>query len=699
MLTEDIITQWTHPDFKRSLDTWKEYFSVVNSAADGDKISEGGLRTAQGFMHLAKDYQVSSPANNKGSNVIQVNKLNVTGDESDTTNSFVELMMVDPTDLVNKRKSVEDLNHYEGSRKKIVVDEEFNVPQAITTLEMDREIGDARVFAIATKLDGKEMFFSNEVRFLLSRLEATETTIGTRIISGHSPYQAPTIWGSIAALATGAEETEAKRIENNAALNEELAESITQIRTYVDTAIHRAVQEVNQTTALANAKLQDLVRAQTMVDENILSIARGTMKLKDDFRMLTQGLHKHRADSHSHDSNKLTTPSTKQNLVINAKLEEVLRKVTAVSEQVAQMRSESDGEAVRFFGLGFREPREAEAWAAAHLAMHSYGIVVDAHLVFEHIYNAVTTTEGGAIARLHSLYKLRIDNLTQAAAITSFESRIPKLFSKSSSISGNILKRHGTSHFDQVASYGEWSEPGTGFRARIKEELLNFEQTHTLMIEDGLSPDTKAYNISKLALTESVAWIQQLMSYMEDTYKDLIRQNSFTVEKAWQLTTQLAKRILMEVSTPRMGVLNLLQVGDNDRTGLLMFWPVIRSHDIMKRYKESSFKDDPAIASEYVKFLASNSGSEVTEKLTSKMTAIETEMKAFAKLVNGVEKSAGQGMNKIDEANKKLADLQKRVAKVEGAKHWYREGAARDEFMQRSALLFHDGTTHAILHP
>jgi hypothetical protein len=37
----------------------------------------------------------------------------------------------------------------------------------------------------------------------------------------------------------------------------------------------------------------------------------------------------------------------------------------------------------------------------------------------------------------------------------------------------------------------------------------------------------------------------------------------------------------------------------------------------MKRYKEAGFKDDPTIASEYVKILAANSGTDAVEKVSN----------------------------------------------------------------------------------
>jgi hypothetical protein len=229
----------------------------------------------------------------------------------------------------------------------------------------------------------------------------------------------------------------------------------------------------------------------------------------------------------------------------------------------------------------------------------SYEYVVDAHLVLVHVYTNVSDSET-TIKQLQVLTKLKIENLTQSIAISSFETRIPKFFSKSTTIASGMLKKSSYSHFDQIPSYKEWDQSTNGYRARLKEELKNFDIAHTKLIEDTLDVNSKAYSILKLSVTESITWILQLIMYMDDTYNDLIRHNTFSEEKAWQLTTQLAKRIFSEISAPRNGVQNFFKVADNESIGRLMFWPIIKSQDLTKRSKDASFKDDATVASEYV---------------------------------------------------------------------------------------------------
>jgi hypothetical protein len=80
------------------------------------------------------------------------------------------------------------------------------------------------------------------------------------------------------------------------------------------------------------------------------------------------------------------------------------------------------------------------------------------------------------------------------------------------------------------------------------------------------------------------------------------------------VTTRLGRRMLMEVAVPRNGVQNSFQAGQNDQIcQQRIVWAVLRSHDIMPRYKRHNYKDDPTVSSELIKFLAVNTSFEALD--------------------------------------------------------------------------------------
>jgi hypothetical protein len=150
----------------------------------------------------------------------------------------------------------------------------------------------------------------------------------------------------------------------------------------------------------------------------------------------------------------------------------------------------ANGESVRFFGLGSKDRKDSEGWAQIHLQDCVFGTIVDVYLEMERIHNAVSDTEG-TLTQLQSVYKCKFENLIQGFAVTSFDSMIPKYFSKTSNLVTTIRKSN-VSHFDMMHSYAVLDEPQSGVRNRLKEELLVFVEAHQELIEQTLEPESKA---------------------------------------------------------------------------------------------------------------------------------------------------------------------------------------------------------------
>jgi hypothetical protein len=152
--------------------------------------------------------------------------------------------------------------------------------------------------------------------------------------------------------------------------------------------------------------------------------------------------------------------------------------------------------------------------------------------------------------------------------------------------------------------------------------------------------------------------------FIDDYHRDLGKAR-FGTKKSWHVTTRLARRMFVEVATYRNGVQNAFQTGKNVQVCQRIVWAVLKSHDIMARYRRHNFKDDPSVSSELVKFLAINTGFEVLEVLAVKVADMSKSVTAMTKEVQTAVKTASTASNKADE-NKKLYDqLLKRVTKIE----------------------------------
>jgi hypothetical protein len=135
-------------------------------------------------------------------------------------------------------------------------------------------------------------------------------------------------------------------------------------------------------------------------------------------------------------------------------------KITKVSEGLARVKAETDDHAIRFAGLGFRSSKESNAWLLIHMPDHHYGLVVDVHMVMEHVQSQITGTD--TINMLEKLFKLKLQTLADGMATKSYERKIPRFFSQASV---HKVIKHDDSHFETIGSYEEWDTPVSGFRA------------------------------------------------------------------------------------------------------------------------------------------------------------------------------------------------------------------------------------------
>jgi hypothetical protein len=334
-------------------------------------------------------------------------------------------------------------------------------------------------------------------------------------------------------------------------------------------------------------------------------------------------------------------------------------RLETVSDQVSQVTADTDELAIRFAGLGFRTSKEANAWLVLHMPDHHCGLVVDIHMVMENIQAAIAGQD--SISMLEKLFKLKIQTLADGLAMKSFETKVPRYFSQTSA---HKVVKHDASHFETIGTFDEWDAPISGFRARLKEELTTFRSAHQENIDESLSRGSVGYAVATMALTESVSWLEGFIVFLDDYHHDLTKAK-FGSKKAWHVATRLGRRMLLEVASPRNSVQNSFMAGKNDQVCQRIFWSVLKSHDVMARYKKLNYKDDPTVSSELVKFLAVNTGFEVLDALSSEMVVVKSEISSMKKELQASVKASGAAANKADESKKLYELLIKRLVKLE----------------------------------
>ena len=87
----------------------------------------------------------------------------------------------------------------------------------------------------------------------------------------------------------------------------------------------------------------------------------------------------------------------------------------------------------------------------------------------------------------------------------------------------------------------------------------------------------------------------------------------------------------------------------------LMWCSFKQTHDVMTQYVLHNFDNHPAISTEYVKFLATNSGSEKVVKIGKQLEAMKLK-------VSSATEEAKRAVSKADTASTKNAELVREVA-------------------------------------
>jgi hypothetical protein len=214
------------------------------------------------------------------------------------------------------------------------------------------------------------------------------------------------------------------------------------------------------------------------------------------------------------------------------------------------------------------------------------------------------------------------------------------------------------SRLNLLPTYNEWNGGGEGVVSFIQSRLGVVANSITMDITAEFGGDETRYQahlIATSALSSSVAFLNQLISTVEGIYQRLHTFSKFTSVQAWSLTTQVLDRILADLYVPKSCVSESVLTGNPKSTCKHILYAVFKTHDIMSTYLEHQFENHPAVSTEYVKFLATNSGSEKVTKLEEVVDGIKTKSTTAAT-------DALKAMAKADTASAKYAELSKEVA-------------------------------------
>jgi len=334
-------------------------------------------------------------------------------------------------------------------------------------------------------------------------------------------------------------------------------------------------------------------------------------------------------------------------------------KVNELNHQVNSLRSSNDETAIKFGQLGLRNVKELSSWMEIHFPEEDYGYLVDCHIVFEHVHVQISGQK--LMSNLEKIYKMSLRSNNQALAITSFEARLPRFFSTDN----KHYIRKDESYFPAIKSWDDWDLPNDGHRDRLKQELHLFKTGHQFLLDTELTPLTPYHTLCQLALTESVAWVEGICKFIDETYNEYARSR-YGTKRAWHITTRLGKALFDKIAGPRNSVHNSFKISKPFEVSKAITYASLRSLDLMTDIASFNFKNSPIVTAELSKFLALNSNFEIVEQLSVKMKALENDNLNLKKEVKKAEAAASTASNKLDSTLKStIEDLKRRLKSLE----------------------------------
>jgi hypothetical protein len=495
---------------------------------------------------------------------------------------------------------------------------------------------------------GKESnaFFSRAAGAIESRTDTLCAFVGDRPDQMAQQYEASSVWGTIAALATQLDKI------NDRTKIEKLDQMLKILIGPIDKKLESLIQ--GQSEAFTNDVGSVRMAVGHLVSEfqlNSLAESKRIDQVAAEVKILTD-------NTTTSGVTRETNEASRDQEQGSTLLEGFSERLGTFESRLNKLASASDATSIQFGSLGYRTSSEANAFLARECPGHAFGLLVDPHAVMEHIWETINGTD--VLKRMEKLVKIKLTTVSEGIAISSFESPIPKFFSAP----GHRVIKMNESYWSRITCWADWEEPNTGCKITLSDALSQFRSAHQQSIDIQLEPGSTFHNLCTLSLTDSVAFIEAFLTHVENWQREMML-SKFGAAKAFHVNTRVANRFWEDLYKPRAGGSRMLQTGNPQQIAQVTFWATLKSLDVMARIRKYNFKDDPVVSSELVKFLTVNTGFEVVEQLASKMKTLEESNKELSIKANSNVKTATNAATKVAELTKSLAMLEKRVKDLE----------------------------------
>ena len=278
----------------------------------------------------------------------------------------------------------------------------------------------------------------------LIKLMAGRVGAKPKYLNAH--FDSPSIWSTIGLLSAEVVSISNKIFSYVTESDQKISATATQASvTYAEPHIQKLgerMDKISQSVRLMNDSIERVMDEQEAQSEETKEPRKKRSSHKDKDRDFHDSSSSSSSDSDSSvDSGFAENSRFQQVFAQNSSTSELPRASHRVSnmsdnDRLARLEAEmqtlkylKDGTSVNFCSLGFKSLKESNAWLLTHSPGKEFGLVVDAHIVFEHSY-ALIFGKDSTLSNLHDLARIKLKTDIEGISVTSFEQAVPKLFSK-----------------------------------------------------------------------------------------------------------------------------------------------------------------------------------------------------------------------------------------------------------------------------
>ena len=167
--------------------------------------------------------------------------------------------------------------------------------------------------------------------------------------------------------------------------------------------------------------------------------------------------------------------------------------IIAIRKEILEMKPSSDTRVIQYQGLKIYSLKDMKDWLEENISSMNYSLIVDFHTICKIIYYQINPSKT-SLEFFQLIYKLKIDTLSHALAIQSFDGSLPKYFCKSRDYR---VTKVNESLFDNISSFDDWDDPNSGYRKRFEDKLDSTELT----VESAIYEDTSLSDAGRALVT------------------------------------------------------------------------------------------------------------------------------------------------------------------------------------------------------